>query len=292
MTSPVLWSLICRPARARPVRHRLPPRADRAAALAALRSRHELKLHGARNLAYAALFLTLGLIELHGFWAMLVIAVLAGGARHHAHRLRRGGREPQVAGDRARHPHAPGDQLRRHPRAFSFRSSPAGPPSRPRSCRPGTASAACSRRWRLLGVIVFGLRDFFAARRAERLVLGDCGRAGQGAAGPAARAHHRRDRLHRAAGWSRRWRAPAMRSPCWRAIPPRPRTCGRRSGWSPASTRSPATRRSIPSSISPASRSPTGFGRGAKRRRILASRLRMTRAVVRLIGGSSGARRC
>src|SRR6266851_4435413 len=39
--------------------------------------RLELKLHGARNLAYAVLFLALGLFELKGVWAMLVIAVLA-----------------------------------------------------------------------------------------------------------------------------------------------------------------------------------------------------------------------
>src|SRR2546421_5886854 len=39
--------------------------------------RRELKLHGARNLAYAVLFLALGLFELKGVWAMLVIAVLA-----------------------------------------------------------------------------------------------------------------------------------------------------------------------------------------------------------------------
>jgi len=39
--------------------------------------RRELKLHGARNLAYAVLFLALGFLELKGFWAMLVIAVLA-----------------------------------------------------------------------------------------------------------------------------------------------------------------------------------------------------------------------
>jgi uncharacterized protein (TIGR01777 family) len=39
--------------------------------------RRELRLHGARNLAYAALFLILGLLEPRGLWAMLVIAVLA-----------------------------------------------------------------------------------------------------------------------------------------------------------------------------------------------------------------------
>lgn len=39
--------------------------------------RHELKLHGARNLLYAVLFLALGWFELYGVWAMLLIAVLA-----------------------------------------------------------------------------------------------------------------------------------------------------------------------------------------------------------------------
>jgi uncharacterized protein (TIGR01777 family) len=38
--------------------------------------RHELQLHSIRNTLYALLFLTLGWLEVHGFWAMLVIAVL------------------------------------------------------------------------------------------------------------------------------------------------------------------------------------------------------------------------
>ena len=38
--------------------------------------RHELQLHGVRNVLYAALFLTLGWLEVHGIWAMIVIAVL------------------------------------------------------------------------------------------------------------------------------------------------------------------------------------------------------------------------
>lgn len=37
----------------------------------------ELKLHGVRNLLYAALFLALGWLEMHGLWAWLVLAVLA-----------------------------------------------------------------------------------------------------------------------------------------------------------------------------------------------------------------------
>src|SRR4051812_19339342 len=39
--------------------------------------RHELHLHGARNTVYAVLFLVLGLFEVHGVWAMLLIALLA-----------------------------------------------------------------------------------------------------------------------------------------------------------------------------------------------------------------------
>src|SRR5712664_1502756 len=38
--------------------------------------RRELQLHCVRNMLYALLFLTLGWLEVHGFWAMIVIAVL------------------------------------------------------------------------------------------------------------------------------------------------------------------------------------------------------------------------
>src|SRR6202046_2074810 len=38
--------------------------------------RHELRLHGVRNILYALLFLTLGWLEVHGLVAILVIAVL------------------------------------------------------------------------------------------------------------------------------------------------------------------------------------------------------------------------
>ena len=76
MTSPVLWSLICVQLALGlfdiVYHHEMTERlAWRPSQL------QELKLHGARNLAYAVLFLTLGLFELHGFWAMVVIAVLA-----------------------------------------------------------------------------------------------------------------------------------------------------------------------------------------------------------------------
>src|SRR6185295_3476846 len=39
--------------------------------------RHELALHAARSLVYATLFVVLGFLELHGVFAMLVIAALA-----------------------------------------------------------------------------------------------------------------------------------------------------------------------------------------------------------------------
>ena len=39
--------------------------------------RHELVLHALRNFLYAGLFLTLGLFEPHGAWAMAIMAVLA-----------------------------------------------------------------------------------------------------------------------------------------------------------------------------------------------------------------------
>ena len=39
--------------------------------------RHELSLHAARSFVYVALFVVLGFLELHGAFAMLVIAALA-----------------------------------------------------------------------------------------------------------------------------------------------------------------------------------------------------------------------
>src|SRR5271154_7107205 len=38
--------------------------------------RHELQLHGVRNMLYAALFLVLGWLEVHGLLAMTIIVVL------------------------------------------------------------------------------------------------------------------------------------------------------------------------------------------------------------------------
>jgi uncharacterized protein len=76
VTSPVLWSLIAVQLALglfdilyhHELTERLPWRPSQ---------RRELRLHGLRNLAYAALFLVLGLTEPHGVWALLVIGVLA-----------------------------------------------------------------------------------------------------------------------------------------------------------------------------------------------------------------------
>src|SRR5882724_10731062 len=76
MTSPLLWTLIV--AQLAMGLFDILYHHEMTERLAWRRSqRRELRLHGARNLAYAALFLVLGLTEPHGVWAMLVIAVLA-----------------------------------------------------------------------------------------------------------------------------------------------------------------------------------------------------------------------
>jgi len=75
MTSPLLWTLIAIQIAMgafdtlyhHEITERLPWRPSQ---------HHELKLHAVRNLLYAALFATLGFVEVHGVWAMLVIAVL------------------------------------------------------------------------------------------------------------------------------------------------------------------------------------------------------------------------
>ena len=76
--------------------------------------RHELQLHSLRNMLYAFLFLVLGWLEVHGIFAVIVIAVLVSGNRDYADGFRRRGSEPQIAGERADQSHPARDQLRRH----------------------------------------------------------------------------------------------------------------------------------------------------------------------------------
>jgi uncharacterized protein len=134
--------------------------------------RRELKLHGARNLAYAALFLVLGLSEPHGLAAVLVIVVLAAEVVITLIDF--------VEEDVSRK--LPATERVLHTLlAFNYGAILAllvpillRWVTMPTTVVPvwygfGSALALLA----ACGVIVFGLRDFFAARRAERLVPGD-----------------------------------------------------------------------------------------------------------------------
>src|SRR5229473_5431754 len=133
--------------------------------------RHELRLHGVRNLLYAALFATLGWLETHGVFAALVIAVLAVEIvltlidfveEDLSRKL--------PASERVTH-----TLLALNYGAILVLLVPVlvGWASQRTAIAPvsygiGSVLAPLA----AVGVIVFGLRDFFAARRAQRLVLG------------------------------------------------------------------------------------------------------------------------
>jgi hypothetical protein len=130
--------------------------------------RHELNLHGIRNVAYAALFLALGLLELHGAWALLVIAVLASEVVVTLMDF--------VEEDLSRK--LPASERVTHTLlALNYGAilavlvpvliSWAKQPTAIASIWYGFASVLAV--VAAFGVIVFGLRDFFAARRAGRL---------------------------------------------------------------------------------------------------------------------------
>ncbi len=134
--------------------------------------RRELKLHGTRNLAYAVLFLALGLFELTGFWAILVITVLAAEVVITLTDF--------VEEDLSRK--LPASERVTHALlAINYGAILAllvpvlvGWASQRTAIVPvwygiGSVLAPLA----AAGVIVFGLRDFFAARRAERLTLGN-----------------------------------------------------------------------------------------------------------------------
>jgi uncharacterized protein len=132
--------------------------------------RHELELHAARNALYALLFLALGLAEVHGVWAMLVIAVLAVEV---AITLMDFVEEDMTrklpASERINH-----TLLALNYGAILALLLPVliGWAVDTTSIRPAFHGA-----WSILaalsavGVALFGLRDFLAARRSDRLVL-------------------------------------------------------------------------------------------------------------------------
>ena len=134
--------------------------------------RRELVLHGIRNLAYAALFLVLGLFEPHGLWAALVIAVLAAEIVVTLIDF--------VEEDLSRR--LPGSERVTHALlALNYGAILAllvpvllGWAREPSTIVPawyGLASMLAP--LAALGVVIFGLRDFFAARRTLRLVRGN-----------------------------------------------------------------------------------------------------------------------
>jgi uncharacterized protein len=134
--------------------------------------RHELKLHGTRNLAYAALFLTLGLFEPHGLWAMLIIAVLAAELLVTLIDFVEEDLSRKLpASERVTH-----TLLAVNYGAILALLAPvlvgwASEPSAIISVWYGIASALAP--LAALGVLVFGMRDFLAARRAQRLLRGN-----------------------------------------------------------------------------------------------------------------------
>jgi uncharacterized protein len=143
MTSPVLWSLIAIQLALglfdilyhHEMTERLAWRSPQ---------RRELKLHGARNLTYAVLFLVLGLTEPRGVWAMLIIALLAAEVVITLTDFVEEDLSRKLpASERVTH------TLLAVPSSFaSFPSCSIGQACRRRSFRSGTGWAACSSRWR------------------------------------------------------------------------------------------------------------------------------------------------
>ena len=281
MTSPVLWSLICVQLALGlfdiVYHHEMTERlAWRPSQL------QELKLHGARNLAYAVLFLTLGLFELHGFWAMVVIAVLAAEVvitlidfveEDVSRKL--------PASERVTH-----TLLAINYGAILAFLVPvlvgwAAEPTAIVRVWYGIGSVLAP--LAAVGVIVFGLRDFFAARRAQRLVLGPAAELVRALPG---RQHVL---ITGATGFIGRRLVEALASAGHEV------TVLARDPAKAAKLRPPfrlvtsldqiAGDTAIDAVINFAGEPiANGLWTRRKRRRILASRLRMTRAVVRLIG--------
>ena len=141
---------------------------------------NELALHAGRNLVYALVFVILGLIELHGTWAIIDDGGAGDRARHHADGLCRGGFDPQAAGVRTDHSHPAGAQLRRHPLLLlpvliGWAATDRGSALAYRTAQHRAATAAA-------GAVLFGVRDLAAEaagtddRRAGGSLVGNCPR--------------------------------------------------------------------------------------------------------------------
>ena len=280
MTSPVLWSLIVVQLALglfdivyhHELTERLPWRRSQ---------RHEMRLHGVRNLAYAALFLTLGLTQPHGVWAMLVIAVLVGELvvtlmdfveEDVSRKL--------PATERVTHTLLAINYGAILALLVPVLAGWAGEPSAIVPAWYGIGSVLAP--LAALGVIVFGLRDFFAARRAERLVLGNAAEL------VGALSTRQRVLITGATGFIGPRLVEALVS-AGHEVTVLARDPAKAAGLRPpfrlvTSLDQIASDTAIDAIINFAGEPiANGLWTRRKRRRILASRLRMTRAVVRLI---------
>ncbi len=243
--------------------------------------RYELRLHGARNMLYALLFLVLGWLEVHGAWAWIVIAVLVGGDRHHADGFRRRGYEPEIAGQRAHQSRFARTQLRRHSDAAAAGLERLGDAADGHLISLFRISQSCCRRsgGRRRAVRLAGLRRVTSSCPLDQ-------RAGArprgGIAGATDGADHRSHRLHRqpADGEPDRCGAPGHRAG------PQPGQV-RRAGAADHADHEPrpARRRQSDRCIVNLAGEPIGNGlwTEAKRREIVESRTKTTGDLVRLI---------
>ncbi len=130
--------------------------------------RYELQLHGLRNMLYAFLFLVLGWLEVHGIFAVIVIAVLVAEIVITLDGFHRGGHEPEIAGERAHQSHAARDQLRRHSGAAAAGVAGVGiEPSGITSAYSGLLSVVAAAA--AVGAGLCGARDFAASKRLGRM---------------------------------------------------------------------------------------------------------------------------
>jgi len=242
---------------------------------------HELRLHAVRNLLYAALFLVLGWREPHGVLAILVIAVLA---------LEVIITLMDFVEEDVTRRLPPSERINHTLLALNYGVILALllPLLLAWAARPTALVPAAYGAWSLIatiaaaGVAVFGLRDLAASRRMRRLVPAKAGELMAALAAPqtvlvtGATGFIGR-RLVEALGAAGHRPILLVRDPRKAAQLPPPLHVVTRLDQIPADTRIDA--------IVNLAGEPIAGGRWttARRRRILASRLRMTRAVVRLI---------
>ena len=157
---------------------------------------HELALHAARNLLYAAVFILIGWFEPHGAWAFVLMAILVAEVVITLADFIEEDLSRALAGERAGQPHAARPELRRHSlhphsaiaRMVARRDGAEARVLRLLECPDG----GIGRRCRDLGHAGLFRRT---SRRPARGRARRC--AGRSFAGTPQRADHRRHRLYR-----------------------------------------------------------------------------------------------